>query len=520
MVKYRMGIDVGGTNTDAVVIDDNEQVIAETKKPTTEDVSDGIYGAMREVLQKANVHRSHVRYAMLGTTHCTNAIVERQRLNDIGIIRIGAPAAMAVKPLIGVPDDLRQALGGNVHIIEGGHEFDGREITDFDEDKLYEIAHTLKGNVDAIAITSVFSPVVEIHEQRAAEILTEVLDDEVSLSLSSDIGSVGLLERENATILNAAVVNVAKSTADGFVKALNQEGIDADVFFCQNDGTLMGVDYAIRYPIYTVACGPTNSLRGASYLSDRSNALVVDVGGTTTDIGVLVDGFPRESSLAVEVGGARTNFRMPDLMSIGIGGGTIIHINNDGSYMIGPESVGYRIQEQALVFGGTTLTATDVAVAVESASVGDATNVQHLDQALMSAIYQTMVEHVESAIDQMKTSAQPMPVILAGGGSVLFPDQLQGADEVNRPAHHDVANAMGSAIAQVSGEVERIFAIDEWGREQSLEKAKQMAMNEAVQAGAAADTCKIVDIEDIPLAYLPGNATRIRAKAAGQLKVN
>lgn len=281
-MSYRIGIDVGGTHTDAVILDKNYQVIAETKCATTEDVSAGIYRAMREVLAKSGVPREHIRFAMLGTTHCTNAIVERKRLNKIAIIRIGAPATLSVKPLIGVPDDLRKQLGEHVYILKGGHEFDGREIMPLDEDELIRIAQELNGQVDSIALTSVFSPVSKEHELRAAEVIQDILGKEVALSLSHEIGSVGLLERENATILNAAVVNVAKTTADGFVRALEEEGIHAKVFFGQNDGTLMSVEYAVKYPILTVACGPTNSIRGASYLAGLSNALVVDVGGTTT----------------------------------------------------------------------------------------------------------------------------------------------------------------------------------------------------------------------------------------------
>lgn len=257
---------------------------------------------------------------MLGTTHCTNAIVERKGLNEIAVVRIGAPATLAVKPLTGVPEDLRDVLGKYVYLVRGGHEFDGREIVHLDEAHLYKIAEEIKGKVSSVAITSVFSPVSREHEERARDIFTEVLGSEIAISLSSEIGSVGLLERENATILNASVVNVAKTTAQGFIQALKNEEIEANVFFGQNDGTLMSIDYAVTYPIFTVACGPTNSLRGASYLADLKDAIVVDVGGTTSDVGILVNSFPRESSLAVEIGGARTNFRMPDLVSIGLGG--------------------------------------------------------------------------------------------------------------------------------------------------------------------------------------------------------
>src|SRR5690606_24010583 len=124
-----------------------------------------------------------------------------------------------------------------------------------------------------------------------------------------------------------------------------------------------------------------------------------------------------ESSIAVEIGGARTNFRMPDLVSIGLGGGTIIHIREDGSFTIGPDSVGYQLPQKGLVFGGDTLTATDVAVALGKATLGDASKVAHLDRALLEKVYAKMIEMVEEAIDKMKTSAEPVPVILVGGGS-------------------------------------------------------------------------------------------------------
>jgi N-methylhydantoinase A/oxoprolinase/acetone carboxylase beta subunit len=517
MSNYRIGIDVGGTHTDAVVLDKDYNVVSETKSPTTADVSTGIYRAMKEVIQSSGVSRDSIKYAMLGTTHCTNAIVERKRLNNIANIRIGAPATLAIKPLVGVPDDLKELLGKYTYLIKGGHEFDGREISELDEEELYKIANEIKGKVDSVAVTSVFSPVSNSHELRAKEILEEILGDEVHISLSSEIGSVGLLERENATILNASIVNVARTTAEGFINALQEEGIHAKVFFGQNDGTLMAVEYAIKYPILTIACGPTNSLRGASYLTGHENALVVDVGGTTTDIGVLINSFPRESSLAVEIGGARTNFRMPDLVSIGFGGGSIIRIQDNGEFTIGPDSVGYKLPEEGLIFGGNTLTTTDVVVALGKAELGDPSKVSHLDKDLLEKVYQGMVELVEEAIDKMKTSSDPVPVILVGGGSILLPDRLKGASEVICPNNFGVANAIGSAIAQVSGQIEKVYALGEIGREKALELAIDHAKSEAISAGADPDSLVIVDIEDVPLAYLPGNATRIRVKVAGDL---
>ena len=170
---------------------------------------------------------------------------------------------------------------------------------------------------------------------------------------------------------------------------------NADIYLSQNDGTLMTMDYARRYPILTVACGPTNSIRGASYLSRLDNAIVIDVGGTTTDLGVIQNGFPRESGVAVTIGGVRTNFRMPDVYSIGLGGGSIVREHADGSVTVGPDSVGYEITEKALVFGGDTLTATDIAVRLGMANIGDPAKVAGVDIELARKAMATIRELVE-----------------------------------------------------------------------------------------------------------------------------
>lgn len=513
---YRIGIDVGGTNTDAVIVDENLNLVESIKTPTTIDVTTGIFNALSGVLKKSGIDKDKITYAMLGTTHCTNAIVERKRLCKVGIIRIGKPASAAISAMSDWPVDLKEAMSDNYFLVSGGHEFDGREISPLDEDEIRTVAKSLKGKVDTIAVTSVFSFVSSDHEKRVAQILREELGD-IPISLSHEIGSLGLLERENANILNSALTDVAKITALSFKEGLSREGVNnAKVYLCQNDGTLMSVDYAMKYPILTIACGPTNSIRGASFLSQKSDAIVLDVGGTTSDIGVIVNGFPRESSLAVTIGGARTNFRMPDLISIGLGGGTVIQ-EKDGEIQVGPQSVGYRITEEALVFGGKTLTATDIAVRLGIAQVGDPRKVSHIDEGFAKSAFDKMMLLVSDNIDKMKLSNEDATVILVGGGSILIGDKLDGVSEIIRPENFAVANALGSAIAQVSGQVELVYKLDTISREAALEETKKAAINEAIKAGADPSTIKIVEAEDVPLAYLPGNATRIRAKAAGDL---
>ena len=376
----------------------------------------------------------------------------------------------------------------------------------------------MKGKVGAVAISCEFSSVRNDDELAAAKIAREVLGEDVHVSISSEIGSMGLVERENATILNAALHEVAKRFTEGFAKSLAERGItNADVYLSQNDGTLMTIEHARQYPILTIACGPTNSIRGASYLSKMEDAIVIDVGGTTTDLGVLQSGFPRESGVAVTIGGVRTNFRMPDVISIGLGGGSIVREHEDGRVTVGPDSVGYEITKHALVFGGDVMTATDIAVRLGMAEVGDASKVAHIDEAFANKALDAMRELVEEGIDMMKVSNDDIDAILVGGGCIILPTDLAGTAECVKPEHSGCANAIGSAISKVSGTYEALVDYDVTPREQALAAARAAAIDQAVGAGAIRETVEIIDSEDVPLQYYPGHTNRVKVKAAGDL---
>jgi N-methylhydantoinase A/oxoprolinase/acetone carboxylase beta subunit len=511
----RVGVDVGGTNTDAVLLRGRE-VLAQHKVPTSSDIETGIMQAVRDVLRQANVPVGDVAGVMIGTTHFTNAFVERKHLTRVGVLRLGAPATLSVRPFADWPVELIDAVGGNAAIVAGGFNYDGRPIRPVDP---AEIARIVAGfaaqDLRAVAISSVFAPVNKSQEEDVAAMVAKMLPG-AHITLSSDLGRIGLIERENAAIMNGALLALANQVVGSFRHALQGLGIQAPFFISQNDGTLLDPDSVARFPVLTFASGPTNSMRGAAFLSETKDALVMDIGGTTTDVGALVNGFPRESSIAVDIGGVRTNFRMPDILSIGLGGGSLVVAQGDG-VKVGPQSVGYRILSEALVFGGTQLTATDIAVAAGYADIGDRDRVRHLDKKLVAMAVDEIHRLAEEALDRMKTSAEASRVILVGGGSVLIDRDLKGVRDLTVPAQAGVANAIGAAIAQVSGEVDRIFSYESLGRDGALAAARAEASNTAIVAGALPTTVHIVDVEELPLQYLPGGAVRIRVKAVGDL---
>ncbi len=514
-MMLRLGIDVGGTNTDAVLVDDDGGVLAVHKAPTTADPMDGISAAIAVVV--ADVDRSNVRQAMLGTTHSANAIIQRRGLDQVAVLRLAAPSSLAIAPAADWPDELRRSVIMAEAIVEGGYEYDGRVIAELDEEAVKRFCGEVAGSADSLAVSCAFSPANFDQELRAAHIISEELGNSFPVSLSHRVGTLGLLERENATMLNAALRGVARAVVDGFRTALAENGLEANAYITQNDGTLMTADYALQMPVLSLGSGPTNSMRGACSLAGLSDAIVVDVGGTSTDIGILVDGFPRESATAVYVGGVRTNFRMPDLISIGLGGGTIVRRSGDG-VEVGPDSVGYRVTEDALVCGGDTLTLSDVSVAGgRRDGFGDPGQVSDLDPDVVQGALAWVDEQLAQRTERMKASREAMPLLAVGGGAHLVPDEIKGTVEVIRPNHHAVANAYGAAIAEASGTVDRVYQYDASSREECLAEARKEAREAAVDSGADPGRVRITSVVEVPMTYVPGGGCRVQVKAAGPL---
>jgi N-methylhydantoinase A/oxoprolinase/acetone carboxylase beta subunit len=510
-MRRRIGIDVGGTNTDAVLLED-DQVVAAVKTPTTEDVTRGITRALAGLVERAPGARE-AQAAMIGTTHFTNAVVQRRDLDRVAAVRVGLPSGASLPPFVDWPEDLAALVRGEVVMLEGGLEFDGRPLVPFDTAGMRVAARRIRdAGIRSVAVAAVFSPLNAACEEQAAAILGEECPD-VAVTLSHRLGRIGLLERENAALLNACLVRLARKTTRAFTEALRASGIAAPLYLTQNDGTVMLAEVAEAYPVYSFASGPTNSMRGAAFLSRRGDALVIDVGGTTTDIGSLRHGFPREANSVVEIGEVRTLFRMPDLLSLGLGGGT--RVAATPSLAIGPTSVGYRLTEQALVFGGDVLTVTDVAVAAGLIELGDRARVASLPASLVDSTLARIRAMIEEGVDRMKTEAGDVPLIAVGGGSFLVPPRLAGVSEVLNVPHQAVANAVGAAIAQVSGEVDQIF--QDLSRDEAIARARRAAEDKAVAAGADRATVSVVEVEDLPLSYLPGNSLRTRVRVVGEI---
>jgi N-methylhydantoinase A/oxoprolinase/acetone carboxylase beta subunit len=463
----------------------------------------------------------------VGTTHFINAAIEHdaRRLNKVAVIRLSKSFLREVPPFSDFPQGLANIINGYVGYVDGGLHIDGSQESPIVESQVVARCAEIQAlGLSSVVIAGVFSPIDETFQQEK-QVRTIVARElpYVEVICSHEVANIGFLERENASILNAAILKYAKRTVNGFRRAMRSLKLTCPLFLTQNDGTLLDAAAAAKFPIRTFASGMTNSMRGAAYLAAhdtrKASAIVVDIGGTTSDVGVLLpSGLPRQASAFVTVAGVRMNYAMPHLHSIGLGGGTIVREDTNGKVTVGPDSVGHYLTRDALVFGGTVLTASDIAVASGKAEIGDSSCVSHLKAEQVADAQRSIKTLLERAIDVIKTSPDLMLVLLVGGGAVIAPKALTGASELKLPPYHDVANAVGAAISKVGGVVDMIQDVSGQTLEQAEQKAKDIAIQRAIDAGAVKDSIMIAEVESLPVTYV-ANQLRTIVKAVGELDI-
>ncbi len=485
----RIGIDIGGTNTDAVLVDQNQQIIAWVKVPTTTSIEEGVFHALTQ-LPKANVSR-----ICIGTTHAINAILQCQGLYRVGVIRLNGSRSEILSSCISWPNHLRKAIYIDTITIDGGFECDGRSITPFNCQQVKDAAHLLlEKGAESLAIVGAFSPLYSTQEEEAANALPGV-----PVSLSHEIGGMGVIERENSTILNAALKKVMTTGFARLSEMIRKLQFSCPIFISQNNGSVISLDQALSNPILTLSAGPTNSFVGGGKLSQLENAIIVDIGGTSTDIGIIKNGYPRRCLQHSMIGGITLNFPTPDVLSIALGGGSYIQ-----KMAIGPKSCAKDLFQQGVSFGGSQLTLTDIAIAMDQVRIPHAKKVE-ISKIQCDEVMKVMIEGIDQLVHRIESRQNHLPVILVGGGASLIPQRMMPS-RYHIPPYAHVANAFGAALGEISATIDTIVCLNE--REKILEELKSKVLE---KAGLAS---RLIDMQIIPYHYMPGNKARVILMAA------
>lgn len=319
-----LGVDTGGTYTDAVLVRDEAEVIASAKALTTRhDLAEGIGMAVGEVLKEAQVAPSEIAMASLSTTLATNALVEGQG-GRVALILIGFREGDLAR------HGLDEALGGDpVLLLAGGHNHAGDPKAPLDEEALRKWLSETGPEVTAYAVAAQFATRNPAHEQRAAEMVQEVTSRPVSCShhLSSKLNGP---KRAMTAVLNARLVGMIDRLIHRAEVRLGELGVTAPLMVVRGDGALISADFARERPIETILSGPAASIVGARWMTGAQDALVSDIGGTTTDVAVLRDGRPGIDPEGARVGPYRTMVEAVAMRTTGLGGDSEVHFISEG----------------------------------------------------------------------------------------------------------------------------------------------------------------------------------------------
>lgn len=328
-----LGIDTGGTFTDAVVLNAEDSSILCTHKALTtrHDLSVGLEQAMRGAIESLAGcgDIKDIRMVSISTTLATNALVEGDG-SAVCAIFIGYEQSMVKKSLI--QQKLDQV---RTYSIEGGHDSMAREIAALNELALERIARKQMDEVDAFAISAQFSVRNPAHELRAREIINKFCDKPVTCGheLTSALDAP---RRALTTALNASLIPKIRGLIIAVRKCLKDLGIEAPLMVVKGDGTVVTAEVVQERPIETILSGPAASMIGAQALSGKGNFILSDMGGTTTDIGVLLDGRVKLNDAGAIVGGARTMVQAIDLRTFALGGDSLVDIDREDNVQLGP----------------------------------------------------------------------------------------------------------------------------------------------------------------------------------------
>jgi N-methylhydantoinase A len=475
-----IGLDVGGTHTDVVLVDRDglQKEIKVTTDPS--DLFQSVLSGLDAVT--AGIDPSDIKRIVLSTTLTTNAIVQNQ-ISPVGMIVSSGP---------GIDPEFYRT-NSHYFTVSGSIDHRGREIEPINEDEIREIADQLqKEGIDHIGIVGKFSIRNPAHELRISEILQNSFEKTFMGHRIS--GNFNFGRRIATTYLNAAVYPLHQEFYQAVQKSLTTKGLNVPLRLLKADGGNLNFESSIDYPAQTILSGPAASVMGAvAFGPDNEDTLVMDIGGTTTDMAVLINRAPVLNPLGIKLGDYKTLIRSLEILSLGLGGDSAVRINGE-KLVVGPARLG-----PAMAYGGPQPTPTDALFVLEDIPGGSReksiegltplakqlrTSVRSLAADIIDVTCKKILSAARRLIYQINRKpvytvhelqegyvVQPKAILVLGGPAPYFARYLENMSEypVRVVPHWKVANAIGAALARTTCEV-NFFADTERGIAEALEE--------------------------------------------------
>jgi len=540
-----VGLDVGGTHTDVVVLQGRE-IVSKVKSLTDEKdllqtVCFGVFDAIRGLDPQA------IRRVVVSTTLATNAIIQ-EKTEPVGILVASGPG---VNPHA-------FAIGDHYYVVSGAIDHRGQEIAPINDEEVLEIARKLRSeNVRNLAVVSKFSIRNPSHELKMRDLLADNFE---TVTLGHQVsGQLNFARRIATAYLNGAVARISGEFYQAVLGCMEQEGIQIPLEILKADGGTMTQESSVQYAVETILSGPAASVMGTLAFADPGKEeVVLDIGGTTTDIAILVNGAPLLKPLGIRMGGYNTLVRALRTVSIGVGGDSWVRLEN-GHLKVGPERKG-----RALAYGGPEPTPTDALVTLDTVQGEQkqraiegihrlaeqlGKGVQETAKAIVEKSCSLIMEAVNALVDRVNQqpvytihellegrTIQPSGLIVIGGPAKEIAPWLQAFSgwQTHVPAEYEVANAIGAAVARTTCEVTVLADtsrgyvcapeegyLDKIGKEASKRKVVQIAFDllrkKAHRLGAEEDDLEMELLEDsefnmVQGFYTVGRNIRVRAQ--------
>jgi len=528
-----IGLDVGGTHTDVVLVGP-KGVIQEVKRPTNQkNLFDSVWQGIQAVIHDIEV--SSIKRAVLSTTLTTNLVVE-QKTSPVGMIVSSGPGI----------DPAHYKMGNAYYTVSGSIDHRGREIQPINRNEINDIANQLtKAGIRQVGVVGKFSTRNPVHENQIANLLKDRFD--VIIKGHQMAGVLNFPRRIATTFINAAVYPQNQTFFDSIKKSFKEHGLDVPIYTLKADAGTMNLQASLNQPGQTILSGPAASVMGAiPYTQENTDTLVLDIGGTTTDMAIVVNRAPLLDPMGIELAGYKTLIRSLKTHSIGLGGDSVVRFK-DGDITVGPDRQG-----PALAFGGPKLTPTDAMFVLDDPIEGGDRQLalkgfeplaQQLNLSLKGAAQRVLTaacEKILSEADQMieRINSQPVytvheilhgkkvnptEILALGGPAPFFSKRLESltSKRVRVAPKWGVANAIGAALARTTCQVS-LFADTEQGyatapennytekidrkysNENALETAMKLLKEKALETGALPEDLETEVIENTEFKMIRG----------------
>ncbi|MFP4159451.1 MAG: hydantoinase/oxoprolinase family protein [Desulfobacterales bacterium] len=459
-----IGLDVGGTHTDVVLLGENG--IERRTKVTTETSSlfDAVSSGLEQIT--SGIPAGEITHAVLSTTLTTNSIVQ----NNL------PPAGMIVTCGPGIdPEAFRTCQ--HYYLVNGAMDHSGREITRLDEDAVRRAADSMKdAGIEYVGVAGKFSIRNPAHENRILEIISPMF--EKVFPGHSVSGNFSFPRRITTTFLNASIYRVHKEFFEAVKNSLEQKGIDIPIYILKADGGTMDFDTSVDFPAQSILSGPAASVMGSiAFAPPDAETIVLDIGGTTTDMAVLINGVPVLAPQGIEINDYKTLIRALQTHSVGVGGDSTVTVEQ-GHLFIGPERRG-----AAMAYGGPEPTPTDALFVLGKGGDGDLGKAEEgiakiagqmgipVEEAALRIFDQACREILDYAREMVCLinsrpvytvrealhghSINPSHLLVLGGPAPQFAEHFEAISDfkVGKVPQWDVANAVGTALSRTTSEL-------------------------------------------------------------------